>query len=160
MPLIFKRTRSSANPKSTFNLIARLGFGARVVTGSQALKKLYGGSPKLFVLRGELAGTRTQDPRLKRALLYQLSYELEIRPLPTNYHRASHSLTTDHRRTDMTRWFDSPTIQFCAAQEIQANKSSSRRSAFRGNSISRYDGTRMSKPNDYQLGINPASRRK
>src|SRR5580658_6304677 len=25
---------------------------------------------------GELAGTRTQDPRLKRALLYQLSYEL------------------------------------------------------------------------------------
>ncbi len=27
--------------------------------------------------RGELAGNRTQDPRLKRALLYQLSYELE-----------------------------------------------------------------------------------
>ena len=26
--------------------------------------------------RGEPAGTRTQDPRLKRALLYQLSYEL------------------------------------------------------------------------------------
>jgi hypothetical protein len=26
---------------------------------------------------GELAGDRTQDPRLKRALLYQLSYELE-----------------------------------------------------------------------------------
>ena len=25
---------------------------------------------------GEPAGTRTQDPRLKRALLYQLSYEL------------------------------------------------------------------------------------
>ena len=25
---------------------------------------------------GELAGIRTQDPRLKRALLYQLSYEL------------------------------------------------------------------------------------
>jgi hypothetical protein len=25
---------------------------------------------------GELAGARTQDPRLKRALLYQLSYEL------------------------------------------------------------------------------------
>src|SRR5580658_2569385 len=31
---------------------------------------------KLFILNGELAGTRTQDPRLKRALLYQLSYEL------------------------------------------------------------------------------------
>jgi hypothetical protein len=28
--------------------------------------------------RGELAGIRTQDPRLKRALLYQLSYELAI----------------------------------------------------------------------------------
>jgi len=25
---------------------------------------------------GELAGTRTQDPRIKSALLYQLSYEL------------------------------------------------------------------------------------
>jgi hypothetical protein len=30
------------------------------------------------VKRGELAGIRTQDPRLKRALLYQLSYELAI----------------------------------------------------------------------------------
>ena len=30
----------------------------------------------LFILNGELAGDRTQDPRLKRALLYQLSYEL------------------------------------------------------------------------------------
>ena len=27
-------------------------------------------------MSGELAGARTQDPRLKRALLYQLSYEL------------------------------------------------------------------------------------
>jgi hypothetical protein len=27
---------------------------------------------------GELAGARTQDPRLKRALLYQLSYELTL----------------------------------------------------------------------------------
>ena len=27
-------------------------------------------------LRGELGGNRTHDPRLKRALLYQLSYEL------------------------------------------------------------------------------------
>ena len=33
-------------------------------------------SSKSFVLSGELAGIRTQDPRLKRALLYQLSYEL------------------------------------------------------------------------------------
>ena len=30
----------------------------------------------LFDWNGEPAGTRTQDPRLKRALLYQLSYEL------------------------------------------------------------------------------------
>ena len=29
-----------------------------------------------FIIFGEPAGTRTQDPRLKRALLYQLSYEL------------------------------------------------------------------------------------
>jgi hypothetical protein len=28
---------------------------------------------------GELAGIRTQDPRLKRALLYLLSYELVLR---------------------------------------------------------------------------------
>ena len=33
---------------------------------------------KWFILYGELAGNRTQDPRLKRALLYQLSYELII----------------------------------------------------------------------------------
>ncbi len=31
---------------------------------------------KYFIMSGELAGNRTQDPRLKRALLYQLSYEL------------------------------------------------------------------------------------
>jgi hypothetical protein len=31
---------------------------------------------KSFIFYGELAGIRTQDPRLKRALLYQLSYEL------------------------------------------------------------------------------------
>ena len=31
---------------------------------------------KPFIFYGELAGIRTQDPRLKRALLYQLSYEL------------------------------------------------------------------------------------
>jgi hypothetical protein len=27
---------------------------------------------------GELAGNRTQDPRIKSALLYQLSYELTV----------------------------------------------------------------------------------
>jgi hypothetical protein len=35
-----------------------------------------GGGPGVCGVRGEPAGTRTQDPRLKRALLYQLSYEL------------------------------------------------------------------------------------
>jgi hypothetical protein len=30
-------------------------------------------------LCGEPAGTRTQDPRLKRAMLYQLSYRLTLR---------------------------------------------------------------------------------
>ncbi len=39
-------------------------------------------------MSGELAGTRTQDPRLKRALLYQLSYELSPKPLFPNYHSA------------------------------------------------------------------------
>jgi hypothetical protein len=34
------------------------------------------GSIQLCIYYGELAGARTQDPRLKRALLYQLSYEL------------------------------------------------------------------------------------
>jgi hypothetical protein len=42
------------------------------------------GLDKFFVLNGELAGARTQDPRLKRAMLYQLSYELS--PFPT-YHK-------------------------------------------------------------------------
>jgi hypothetical protein len=31
---------------------------------------------KLLIVNGEPAGTRTQDPRLKRAMLYQLSYRL------------------------------------------------------------------------------------
>jgi hypothetical protein len=44
---------------------------------------------KIAVKRGELAGIRTQDPRLKRALLYQLSYELAIRPLFSNYHKVT-----------------------------------------------------------------------
>jgi hypothetical protein len=33
-------------------------------------------SDNFFILNGELAGIRTQDQRLKRAMLYQLSYEL------------------------------------------------------------------------------------
>ena len=31
---------------------------------------------QVFCFPGELGGTRTHDPRLKRAVLYQLSYEL------------------------------------------------------------------------------------
>jgi hypothetical protein len=34
------------------------------------------GRAKSIKVNGEPAGTRTQDPRLKRALLYQLSYGL------------------------------------------------------------------------------------
>ena len=45
-----------------------------------AFCSLRDGSLKLFVLCGEPAGIRTQDPRLKRALLYQLSYELTAIP--------------------------------------------------------------------------------
>jgi hypothetical protein len=50
---------------------------------------------------GELAGTRTQDPRLKRALLYQLSYELvqgrsfQIITGPTSAPVATHSAPKD-----------------------------------------------------------------
>ena len=33
-------------------------------------------SRKSLMLDGESAGIRTQDPRLKRAMLYQLSYRL------------------------------------------------------------------------------------
>ena len=52
--------------------------------GSNSWALVRPGSAKVFVLNGELAGTRTQDPRLKRAMLYQLSYELS--PFQT-YHR-------------------------------------------------------------------------
>ena len=34
------------------------------------------GVAKLLILNGEPAGIRTQDPRLKRAMLYRLSYRL------------------------------------------------------------------------------------
>jgi hypothetical protein len=51
-------------------------------TGSRFAERLYfsifegvGG-----LRSGELAGNRTQDPRIKSALLYQLSYELLTRP--------------------------------------------------------------------------------
>jgi hypothetical protein len=40
------------------------------------------------VRSGEPAGTRTQDPRLKRAMLYQLSYRLTLRSVRF-YHRRS-----------------------------------------------------------------------
>ena len=41
-----------------------------------ALLELQSCSGTFLVLSGELGGDRTHDPRLKRALLYQLSYEL------------------------------------------------------------------------------------
>ncbi len=36
-------------------------------------------SRKSLILYGEPAGARTRDPRLKRAMLYQLSYRLTLR---------------------------------------------------------------------------------
>ena len=48
-------------------------------TGARRVKDFSGSGldmGKPFNLNGELAGARTQDPRLKRALLYLLSYEL------------------------------------------------------------------------------------
>jgi hypothetical protein len=41
------------------------------------LKRFQEGFAEAARRSGELAGNRTQDPRLKRALLYQLSYELK-----------------------------------------------------------------------------------
>ena len=41
-----------------------------------AIFDVHSNSSKSFSLSGELGGSRTQDPRLKRALLYLLSYEL------------------------------------------------------------------------------------
>ena len=43
---------------------------------------------KSFIFYGEPGADRTHDPRLKRALLYQLSYGLSW-PLFPNYHRAA-----------------------------------------------------------------------
>jgi hypothetical protein len=43
---------------------------------------------------GELAGIRTQDPRLKRALLYLLSYELSLPLLKLSHQR----VRSDERR--------------------------------------------------------------
>ena len=53
-----------------------LQVGSYHIRKTAAVYDFHDGSHKLFVLYGELAGNRTQDPRLKRALLYQLSYEL------------------------------------------------------------------------------------
>ena len=44
-----------------------LSYGTKAVVGKIA---------EVIDLNGESAGIRTQDPRLKRAMLYQLSYRL------------------------------------------------------------------------------------
>ena len=64
------------------SLRARLYAGKTPGTGSSLSKRHYFQLSKgVGGLRsGELAGNRTQDPRIKSALLYQLSYELLTRP--------------------------------------------------------------------------------
>ncbi len=54
---------------------------------------------------GELAGIRTQDPRLKRALLYLLSYELtgKSRYFKTNIKVAMSGLSRPHPIRGETR---------------------------------------------------------
>ena len=54
-------------------------FGSPNVSHSQrrvVVCRLFSVPPKSFILFGERAGARTQDQRLKRAMLYQLSYPL------------------------------------------------------------------------------------
>jgi hypothetical protein len=43
---------------------------------SYATRAAVGQTAEVIDLNGESAGIRTQDPRLKRAMLYQLSYRL------------------------------------------------------------------------------------
>ena len=57
-------------------------------------------------LGGETAGTRTQDPRLKRPLLYQLSYRPRMQGVISDYQRLAPKLRAatlcgrDFNRTD------------------------------------------------------------
>ncbi len=58
---------------------------------------------------GEAAGTRTQDPRLKRPLLYRLSYRPKgltqfINPLGFAHVGCGRSLHESSRRTLKQRW--------------------------------------------------------
>jgi hypothetical protein len=64
---------SGAEPSVTTGEIRKSKYYFSITAAFLSLKSLFA---KLFILNGELAGIRTQDPRLKRALLYQLSYEL------------------------------------------------------------------------------------
>ena len=57
---------------------SRLAKPCITFVSQEAIPEIQDDSGKFFILRGEPAGTRTQDPRLKRALLYQLSYELTV----------------------------------------------------------------------------------
>ena len=43
------------------------------------MERTFGEVQNSLIVNGEPAGTRTQDPRLKRAMLYQLSYRLTKR---------------------------------------------------------------------------------
>jgi hypothetical protein len=62
-------------------------------------RNVHSDQSKSFIMSGELAGTRTQDPRLKRALLYQLSYELFWAAVSklTQYGTGLHAASRDAR---------------------------------------------------------------
>ena len=66
--------------EKTQSCFVRTG-GIRSTCITAAFLSLKSPFDKLFIFDGEPGADRTHDPRLKRALLYQLSYGLLLRPL-------------------------------------------------------------------------------
>ncbi len=108
--------------------------------------------------RGELAGNRTQDPRLKRALLYQLSYELAFRPLFPSYHKARRTICRSIFVLMGQGIHTSGLSRFVTLPAANRNTSSSSPPLGKhfqiGNQNRWYDGTRGLCGSDYKWGIN------
>ena len=70
----------SENPTTHLEMKKRGGTIPKAAFAAQSLRRDSGrrdGPPSLYQARSELGGIRTLDTRLKRAVLYQLSYQLE-----------------------------------------------------------------------------------
>ena len=76
MPFYAIRCNTVRHPNRHFESTAFLGMRLYHFRITAAFLDVHSYFSKSFIMSGELAGIRTQDPRLKRALLYQLSYEL------------------------------------------------------------------------------------